>query len=1115
MRNFDYLKDIDTLQDLYGYCNAAEVNQVNNPEQSAINSRRALEWITRAIYLIKGYEIKEHASLFELVDGEPFKEFVGNNDLMKAVHYIRKVGNASAHTGKVSKKESFFALLNIYNFVGAVLLKLGALKTLAKFDKSLIPDQAPIHVQPKPVTQPNETFINSINPDTVPSTPIYAAPSDISEAETRKLYIDLMLKEAGWDVLDEEDRIMPSKACIEIKVLGMPNEHGIGYVDYVLFGQDGSPLAVVEAKRTSVSPVKGKHQAELYAECLKAKYGVMPVIYYTNGFETHIIDGLGYPPRLIYGFHTEKDLIKLIAQRDRGKITDFKVKDNITDREYQKRAIKAVCEHLNDMHRKALLVMATGTGKTRVAISLVDVLMRNDWVKNVLFLADRTTLVSQAHKNFVKHLPSATTCVLNESSVENKTDSKGENKTKDKRDLNARIMFSTYQTMINYIDTETKDFSVGRFDLVIIDEAHRSVFGKYGAIFKYFDSFLVGLTATPREEVEKSTYELLELEDGIPNFDYSLQEAVDDKYLVPFVGFKKGSMILKDGIKYGDLTDDEKEQFEKVWEYEKAKKALSGKETRDIGKDEIFTYIFNTDTIDKVLQDLMTNGQKVQDGERIGKTIIFAYNHNHAEKIVERFNVLYPSYGSDFCVLIDNYVTYSQSLINNFEQRNKNPQIAVSVDMLDTGIDVPDVLNLVFFKIVKSRIKFWQMIGRGTRLSPDIFGQGKNKECFYIFDWCRNFEFFELNPDGIEAKATQSLTEKLFCIRTDIAFELQHSAHQAIPYHKQLHDELKELLFEQVQQLNDLHISVRAKWDAVSHFKKKENWVYISQLDASRLKTDISPLITKNQTDTQAKKFDVLVLIVELSQLSEGVNAKRSMNNIVTIAQHLKEMGTIPQIVAKMPIIDEVLTQNFWENLSLERLERIRIELRELLKFLVGEKGQTFEVNVEDVISDEGLANGIFTTTTYKQRVIDYLAKNKDLPVLKKIFNLTPLNQADIKELERILWEELGSKEDYERYTKDMICGDYVAVFIRSIIGIDRQMAIARFNELISAASLNSQQEEYLKTIINYVCENGDISRETITNVAPFDGFDWIDAFGTNTMFVAQYVDNLHNIVVA
>lgn len=307
----------------------------------------------------------------------------------------------------------------------------------------------------------------------------------------------------------------------------MPNAHEKGFADYVLFGQDGAPLAVVEAKRASKSPTAGKHQAELYADCLEEQYGVRPVVYYTNGFETYIIDGLGYPPRRLYAFHTEKDLQLLMARRKRGKITDFRINDNITDRDYQKTAVKAVCEHLNTMHRRALLVMATGTGKTRVAISLVDVLMRNEWVKNVLFLADRTSLVRQAHKNFVKLMPHTTTCVLSET---DNTD----------RDLNARIMFSTYQTMINYIDTDSKEFSVGRFDLVIIDEAHRSVFGKYGAIFNYFDCMLVGLTATPREDVEKSTYELLGLEEGYPNYEYNLTDAVQDGYLVPYTAFKKG-----------------------------------------------------------------------------------------------------------------------------------------------------------------------------------------------------------------------------------------------------------------------------------------------------------------------------------------------------------------------------------------------------------------------------------------------------------------------------------------------------------------------------------------------------------------------------------------------
>lgn len=1093
MRNFDYLKDIDTLRSLYDYCNAAEINQVCDPEQSAINSRRALEWITRAIYKIEGKVVKERSSLFELVDGQPFRDFVGNDNLLKAVHYIRKVGNASAHTGKVSKKESFFALLNLYNFVGAVLLKLGALKSLAPFNKELIPNQAPIHILPPAKPEPEEKFIESVDASTIPNEPVQAKAPDITEAETRKLFIDLMLKEAGWDILEEDGKIMPGKACIEVEVQGMPNNEGIGYADYVLFGSNGKPLAVVEAKRTSVNPAKGKHQAELYADCLEAKYGLRPVIYYTNGFETHIIDGIGYPPRVIYGFHTAEDLTWLIQQRNRGSIKDLKVKDSITDRAYQKTAIKNVCEHFNAMHRRALLVMATGTGKTRVAISLVDVLMRNGWVKNVLFLADRTMLVNQAHKNFVKLLPSCTTCVLSD----NKSD----------RDPNARIMFSTYQTMINYIDTETKEFSVGKFDLVIIDEAHRSVFGKYGAIFKYFDSFLVGLTATPRLEIERNTYDLLELEDGDPNFAYELDEAVADGFLVPYTGLKRGSLILKEGIKYDKLSDKEKEQFEEVWEYEG--------QPRDIDSGEVFTYIFNQDTIDKVLQDLMENGLKVQGGERIGKTVIFAYNHPHAKMIVERFYKLYPEYGFDFCVLIDNYVTYAQDLKDKLEIRDANPQIAVSVDMLDTGVDIPDILNLVFFKKVRSKIKFMQMIGRGTRLSPDIFGAGKDKERFYIFDWCRNFEFFGENPQGVEASPVLSLTERLFSIMTDITFELQHAAHQAIPYHKQLHDNLKAELLGQVKSLNDLHISVRTHWQAVTRFRNEQNWVYISQVDALQLKNEIAPLLVKSQEDEGAKRFDILALVVELSLLNENVNAKRSKKNIIAIAQHLQEKGSIPQVMAKMNVINEVLTDDNWKNLSLEWLEHVRVELRELMKFLVGEKGRTFDVDVEDTISYAGEADITFTTATYRQRVIDYLAQNRDLPVLQKIFNLEPLEAADIKELERILWEELGSKEDYARYTRNMICGDFVAVFIRSIIGVDRGLAMKKFTDFISNANLNSQQEEYLKTIINYVCENGDISRKTLINVSPFDGYDLVDTFGANAMYVGKYVDDLHSIIVA
>ena len=658
---------------------------------------------------------------------------------------------------------------------------------------------------------------------------------------------------------------------------------------------------------------------------------------------------------------------------------------------------------------------------------------------------------------------------------------------------------------------------MGRFDLIIIDEAHRRVFGKFEAIFNYFDSLMLGLTATPREDVDKSTHELFGLEDGIPNYDYNLDNAVNDGYLVPYTAFKKGTMILKEGIKYDKLSKEEKEQLEKVWIFEQAEKALMDGERkgRDIESKEIFTYIFNTDTIDKVLQDLMKNGLSVQGCERIGKTIIFAYNHQHAEQIVVRFNFLYPEYGSDFCVLIDNYVNYAQDLIDKMETRDGNPQIAVSVDMLDTGIDIPDILNLVFFKIVKSKIKFWQMIGRGTRLSENIFGAGKDKERFFIFDWCRNFEYFGKNPDGKEALPAQSLTERLFCIRAELAFELQNQKHQAIPFEKQLHDDLKQLMWEQVQNLSDSHISVREHWDSVSRMKHPENWQYISLMDVEVLKQDISPLLSKNQTDESAKRFDLLVLTVELSQVSKTVKGTRSIKNIITIAQALSEKSVIPQIHAKMETINMVLSDVFWENITLEGLEKVRIELRDLVKFIFGEKRKSFEVDIEDVVIDDGVAEDRVVYTTYRQRVLEYLAANRNLPVLKKILNIEPLTISDIKELERILWDELGTKDDYRHCTENMICGDFVAAFIRSIIGVDRAVALKMFTQFISNNELNSQQEEYLKTIINYVCENGDIEVSTLINDSAFNDYDAVEVWGQNLPFVGKYIERIHGAITA
>ena len=1140
MRNFDYLQDIG-LTELHQFCSAAEELQVSNPDLSAISARKALEYMVRSLYMMKNIEIPERTSLFELVDSEIFRGFIGDERVMMAVHYVRKVGNNGAHGVLVSKREAYFCLLNLYNVAAAILLKLTLISDVKPFDRDLLPKmpQSPRLTPTKVTVTPQSTIVQTASKEAVDDkTPVVEIPTDISEAETRKLYIDLMLKEAGWDVLDTEGVIQPSKACIEVEVQGMPNAEGKGYCDYVLFGSNGLPLAVIEAKKASVSPIKGKHQAELYADCLEKRYGVKPVIYYTNGFETNIIDGLGYPPRRLYAFHTESDLELLIQKRQRHDITDFSVKDSITDRHYQKMAIKSVCEHFNGKHRRGLLVMATGTGKTRVAISLVDVLTRNGWVKNVLFLADRIPLVSQAHKNFVKLLPHMTTSILSED--------------KDP-DTTARITFSTYQTMINYIDTDEKAFSVGRFDLIIIDEAHRSIFGKYSAIFNYFDSLLVGLTATPRDEVDRSTYETFQMEQGQPNYAYELEDAVADKYLVNYKGFKRGSLILQEGIKYNKLSREEKEQLEKVWAYEQTQKAiepelgayelsttrqgrgssrgyeLDGSDAftgmaaegttavygkgyhRDIENKEIFSYIFNTGTIDQVLQDLMKNGLKVQSGERIGKTIIFAYNHRHAEMIVERFHLLYPEYGAEFCALIDNYVTYSKDLIDKFEIRDGNPQIAVSVDMLDTGIDVPDVLNLVFFKAVKSKIKFMQMIGRGTRLSENIFGVGKDKECFYIFDWCRNFEYFDKNPDGQKAIVVQSLTERIFTLRARIAFHLQHQKYQEDAYTKELHDEIKTLLMEQVAVLSDSHISVREKWEAVSHFKDKEAWTYLSEVDVTTLSQDISPLLPKNTQDENAKKFDLLVLLIELSLLDGETNSSKAVHSVQIIAEKLQEKATLPQVQAKMGTIKEVLSNMAWENLSVRWLEKVRNDLRDLLKFLAGQDNQWFKVDIEDNISDEGSIEGITPRVSYKQSVLDFLANNRNLPVLQKIYDMEQLTETDIAELERILWQELGSKDDYDRYTKGMACGSNVAIFIRSMVGVDRRNAVRRFSAFISGHELNAEQEDFLMTIIAYVCENGDITKDIVVNEAPFD--ERLTVFMPYMQPLAKYIDTIHAVV--
>lgn len=994
----------------------------------------------------------EKASLLELVDSDVLANYVQDSDVINSLHYVRILGMNAEHDQKIKKTADKLAYDNLAYFIG--LIEAQEKGTRAQYQK----------------------------------------PPYMSEANTRKLYIDLYLKEAGWDVLDTENVAIAGKAGIEIKVEGMPNAQGIGFCDYVLYGRDGKPLAIVEAKKTSVSPEKGRHQVDLYGECMKAIYGYKPILYYTNGYVTKVIDGI-YPDRTVMAFLTIDELELMMQRRNRGNITDLKISDRITNRPYQKMAITNLCEWLNQKHRRGLLVMATGTGKTRVAISLVDVLSRNNWVKNVLFLADRTSLVSQAKKNFAKLLPNMSICELSGN---------------EEKDYNARLMFCTYQTMINYIDAEDKRFTSGRFDLIIIDEAHRSIFNKYGSIFAYFDSLLVGLTATPKSEVDANTYRIFGCESGIPNFDYSLEEAVKDKYLVNYKSFSRTTKLLKRGIKYNELTEDEKRQLDEYFVDEPPTPDFT------VSEKELFKKIFNKNTCCEILEELMQYGIKTNGGELLGKSIIFAYNHHHAQMIVDCFHELYPEHPANYCQLIDNYVKYADDLILKFENDDEF-RIAVSVDMLDTGIDVPAVVNLVFFKPVKSKIKFVQMIGRGTRLCDNLFGEGKDKTHFIIFDYCGNFEYFDAHPDGTDGMGGRSLSQRLFEVRLDILHELQRIEYQEQEFARSYYNKTKDLLHAAVYKIkgHSARMQVRAEMQYVDKYSDYATWESVSPLMVKEIKVHITPLLDSGLEGFDLSiAFDIRMLDIELSMLVQGNTgmATRDVKTVRQVAQYLlTEKASIPQVFAKAEQLKTLVSEQFWDAPSLEKLEQLRVDVRDLMQFLDKSPKKQIDVNIDDTVEPSGYDGGdtIIDIRTYREKVLDYLIEHSDNEVIHKIQRLEPITNEDLKALEKILWEELGTKEEYEQ-TTDI---DNLAVFVRSLIGLSQEAVNEKFGEYLNGNVLNAQQQEFIRAIINYVRENGDISREDLIEKSPFDNYDILTLFGDNITSVLTIVGILHDSV--
>ena len=1064
MTNFDFLKKEPQFDSFTDVAISAEKILHIDVEASVINCRRAMEFAIKWMYSVDGSLVMPYQdTLVSLMSTEEFRAIV-DLDLWKRLDFIRRVGNNAAHNGKkITLDQAKLCLENLYIFLDFVAYCYAKDYTEGEFNVELLEeskqpvleDEPPIsEIDLKALIAENQALKEQLTARREEQQQTYVPkPLDLSEYKTRKIYIDTMLMDAGW---------VEGKNWInEVELPGMPNKSEVGYVDYVLYDDAHRPLAIIEAKRTCVDVVKGRQQAKLYADILEKQYGRRPVIFLTNGFDTRIDDGQ-YPERKVSLIYSKRDLEKWFnLQSMKTSLKNITVDKNIAGRYYQEGAVKAVCDSLGKNRRKALLVMATGSGKTRTVISLCDVLLQQGWVKNILFLADRNSLVTQAKRSFVNLLPDLSVTNLCE----------------EKDNYQAHCVFSTYQTMMNCIDSvkdeEGKLFTCGHFDLVICDEAHRSIYNKYKDIFTYFDAPLVGLTATPKDEIDKNTYNIFELENGVPTYGYELAQAVKDGYLVDFLSVESSLKFIEEGIVYDELSEEDKEAYEATFEDE------NGELPEKISSSALNSWLFNEDTIKKVLHILMTKGIRINYGETLGKTIIFAKNHDHAEKILEIFGKEYPNLPG-YAKVIDNYMTYAQSAIDEFSEPNKLPQIAISVDMLDTGIDVPEVLNLVFFKKVMSKAKFWQMIGRGTRLCPGLL-DGEDKQKFYIFDFCGNFEFFRMNKGKATANM-MALQGAIFNLEFQITYKLQDMEYQTerlIAYRNALIQHMSE----KVQELNRENFAVRQHLKYVDLYSDQSNYQTLSYEDTLLVREELAPLILPDGDEASAVRFDALMYGIELAYLI-GKKYGKARSDLLKKVSAISTVANIPEIMVQAELINQILHTDYLDRAGINEFEHIRESLRDLMKYLPKKKVR-YDTNFEDDIlsiewKEAELEND--DLKNYKAKAEYYVRQHQDDLVIAKLKKNKPMTQDDIKTLEKILWSDLGTKDEYEAEYGDKPLGE----FVREIVGLDINAAKEAFSEYLNEANLDSRQIYFVNQIVEYIVHNGLLKDFSVLQEPPF-----------------------------
>lgn len=1114
----------------------AERFALKAPIPSAVFARRALEKSVHWLYdndrdLTRPYGTE----LSALMDAACFRELVPAA-IYTDLQYIRRTGNAAAHDKKVVESQSVAALRMLFRY-----LKWFA-RTYSAFDLEIGSfDEAALAVQVKPKEVPSpvelqrlqeqydaqrrqadaererrlklegemaalQAELAAVHARKERNAPLPIPEAEYTEAETRRLFIDELLRESGWDP--------DAPNVAEYPVTGMPlstNPNGNGAVDYVLWGADGKPLAVVEAKRTMRDAEQGRVQAALYADCLQRMTGQRPVVFYSNGFETWIWDDGFYTPRPVQGIYTHDELQRLVDRRTaRVDIRHAAIDERIAGRYYQREAIKRVAEawvgthdgELRGLKRKALVVMATGAGKTRTAAALVDLLLKANWAKRVLFLADRNALVTQAKRAFEQYLPNVTTLDL----------------TKQRFEESARVVFSTYPTIMNRVDQSRNDdrkaFGVGHFDLVIVDEAHRSVYDRYKAIFDYFDALLLGLTATPHDQGDRDTYALFDCVEHNPTAYYELDQAVKDGFLVPPIAKEVDFGFLQRGIRYDDLSESDRRHYEETFRDD------AGAVPDEIGAQAINQWLFNANTIDQVLAYVMENGIKVEGGEKLGKTIFFARNIDHARAIQHRFEKQFPQHGGQFMAVVHNRETYAQAIIDNFSDRDRMPRITVSVDMLDTGIDIPEVVNLVFFKPVYSKAKFWQMVGRGTRLCPDLFGPGEDKTHFRIFDFCGNYSFFKLQPEGLAPPRTASLSQRLFEATVLLSEQLREPDHQSA-YDQQLRVALLDRAHAWVARLWDLRntMLVRPAKRLLDTYRERGAWDALSKSAISELFMHVAHLVEVPDPDELAKRFDLLLVNLQLAMAQKTPQEARLFGQLAGLAQQLARMANIPAVQARYPAIKAVLdvaadAQRRREVFGLEALEFTRTQLRDLVRLIPREERKVVHTDLKDQLVAEGgdihVIPGGYHMRNYRQRVEQFIRQHKHHLTIHKLHTNEPITAAELSELERLLFDgdERGTKE---ALMKELGDPEPLGVFIRRIIGLDEGAAKRAFGEFLKGTTLNPTQIRFIDLLIGHLTVNGIIEKRMLAE-APFTDINDQGIFG---LFDDAAQDRLLSIVDA